>query len=190
MNAAELEISEMLGWLKGAAVYGMGHLEIAKGLIAAQAGETAGVAPTFFKLTLDAHLQAAQMYIAKLYDKQRHAVTVKAVVKRAERSEADFPSAKPERVRQIVQIAHSAIAGIEKTLDSLEIRRNEYLAHLAPETIRDLESMNCRAALTIGDLDFVFVETTNILNLFSQAFDGTLSIPRLPGWDDYKNVLK
>jgi hypothetical protein len=189
LNAAELGIGELLGWLKGQAVYGRTHLEIAKGLAAAQA-ETARVAPTFFDLTLEAHLQAAQMYVAKLYDKQADAVTVKTLLDRTERLAATFPSAKPERVREIVQIALSTIAELEPKLDAVQIRRNEYLAHLDPGTIRNIDSMNRRAALTIADLDFILVETTNILNLFSQAFDGTLSTPMLTGFDDYKNVLK
>lgn len=188
VNAAELGIGEMLGWLKGMAVYGKTHLEIAKGLTAAQA-ETARVAPMFFELTLEAHLQAAQMYLAKLYDKQRKA-TVEGLVKRAGRSEAAFRSAKPERVREIVQIVGSLIDKLKPKLKAVEIRRNEYLAHLDPGTIRDLDSMNSRAALTISDLDCAFMETTNILNQFSQALDGTLLIPMLPGSDDYKNVLK
>lgn len=188
MNAADLGIREMLAWLKGEAAYGRTHLEIAKGLVAAEA-ETARVAPTFFSLTLDAHVQAAQMYVAKLYDKKREAVTVKMLVERAGRSEGAFPSAKPERVREIVQDARAAIAQLKPKLKAVEIRRNEYLAHLAPATICDIGSMNDRAKLAISDLDFALLETTNILNQFSQALDTTLSSPILFGSDDYEKVL-
>lgn len=130
------------------------------------------------------------MYAAKLYDKQREAVTVKMLVERAGRSEGGFPSAKPEKVREIVQNARATIAELKPKLDAVEIRRNEYLAHLAPGTIHDVGSMIDRAKLTISDLDFALLETTNILNLLSQALDRTLSIPMLPGSDDYKNALK
>ena len=188
-GASELGIGEMLNSLKGQAVDGRTHLEIARGLLAAGA-EIARVAPIFFELTLDAHLHMAQMYLAKLYDKQREAVTVEALVKRADQSAAAFPSAKPERIREIVQIARSLIDELRPKLKAIEIRRNEYLAHLDPGTIRDLGSMNRRAGLTISDLDSALVETTNILNLFSQALDGTVSIPMLYGSEDYKNVLK
>jgi hypothetical protein len=50
--------------------------------------------------------------------------------------------------------------------------------------------MHARAALTIADLDDVLVETTNILNIFSQLLDGTLSVPMLPGSDDYQVILE
>jgi hypothetical protein len=84
-------------------------------------------------------------------------VTVELFVGKAAKSEARFSCAKPRDVRGAVAIARSMITNLEPSLEALQIRRNEYLAHLEPMTIIDIASMPTRAALTIADLDFVLV---------------------------------
>jgi AbiU2 len=188
-NNTALRIEEMLTALKSLAIYGKTHLDIAKGLIVAKL-DTGSIAPRFFEMTLDAHLQAAQMYAAKLYDKNSESVTVELLVRKADRSEARFSCAKPQDVRGAVEIARLMITNLKPILAAVQIRRNEYLAHLDPRTVIDIASMHARAALTIADLDRVLEDTMTILNLFSQLLNGTLSIPVLPGGDDYKVILK
>jgi hypothetical protein len=189
VNTTDLTIEDMLAALKAQAIHGRMHLDIAKGLIAAKS-DIASIAPIFFEMTLEAHLQAAQMYSAKLHDKKSKPVKVDSLVRKAARSEASFPFAAPQEVRRTIEIACQMVDDLKPHLEAVQTRRNEYLAHLAPSTVIDIASLNARAALTIDDLDFVLVQTTNILNLFSQMLDGTVSIPTLPGNDDYKVILK
>jgi hypothetical protein len=189
MDSTNLKIEKMLAALKAQAIYGRTHLYIARGLVASKPS-IGDIAPRFFEMTLDAHLQAAQLYAAKLYDKQSKSVKVLSFIEKAARSEAKFPLATPSEVRQTVEIAIQMMSNLEPTLDAVQIRRNEYLAHLAPTTVIDIASMHDRAALTISDLDFVFVETTNILNMFSQMIDGAISVPTLPDSDDFEVVLR
>jgi hypothetical protein len=189
MNSTDLRIESMLTALKAQGIFGRTHLYIAKGLIAAKS-TVLTIAPKFFEMTLDAHLQAVQIYAAKLYDKNSKSVTVELFVRKAARSEAHFLCAKPSDVRGAVEIARLMITNLKPSLEALQIRRNEYLAHVDPMTVIDIASMHVRAALTIADLDSVLVETTNILNLFSQLLDGTLSVPMLQGADDYEVILK
>jgi hypothetical protein len=188
-NKTDLGIEEMLAALRSQAMYGRTHLYIAKGLMREKA-DTEKLTPTFFGLTLDAHLQTAQMYAAKLYDKPSESVTVRSLLKKADMSAGRFPCATPQEVRNKVAIARLMMSTLEPIVEAIQIRRNEYLAHLAPQTVIDLGDLYVRSALTVDGLDEVLVETTNILNLFSQMLDGTLSASMLQGSEDYNVVLK
>lgn len=171
-------------------IVGRTHLGIAKRLREADPA-VIPAAQTFFTLTHNAHLDAAQMYAAKLYDKTRNAITISTVLDKAERVAGTFPhKTPPQNVRSIVAAARRRIQEFEKTLDVIENRRNEYLAHLHVNAIIDREGIFNRAELTFDDLDELFVETVNILNDISQMYNGTLAVPALPNADDCENIFR
>ena len=111
-------------------------------------------------------------------------------MKKAGRSEERFPNATPQEAREKVSTARLLISQLGPVVEAVQIRRNEYLAHLDPRTVFDLSSMYERSKLTVKDLDDVLVQSTNVLNLFSQMIDRTISVPTLPGSGDCGAVLK
>lgn len=169
-------------------VYGRTHLQIAKAIRAADP-VVIHTAKTFFGLSHYAHLDAAQMYAAKLHDKTRDAITVRTALDEAERLAGTFPNVSSEQVRTVVAASRAMLKEFEKILAAIEGRRNEYLAHLDAKTISDPTSLNTRAALTIDQLDQLFVETGNILNDISQLHHGTFSVLELLDSQDYENVF-
>ena len=188
-NSARPSLEQIVNSLTGEVIFGRTHLKIAKAIRAADP-VVVHTARTFFGLTHDAHMDAAQMYAAKLYDKAQRTITVRSALAEAERVAGSFSNASAQEVREIVAAAEVQIGGFEKTLSVLEDRRNEYLAHLDPKTILDPTDLNSRATLTMSELDDLFVETGNILNDISQFHHGSLSALELVDSDDYKNALQ
>lgn len=188
-DAKQPSLQEILTSLITEVVWGRTHLKIAKAIRAADPA-VIHTAPTFFGLTCDAHLDAAQLYAAKLHDKTRGSITIKSALDEAERIAGTFSDSSAQEVRRTIASAKAQLVDFEKTLSSIETRRNEYLAHVDPQTILDPTALNDRAALTIDELEHLFVETGNILNDISQLRDGTLSVLELADSEDYTTAFR
>lgn len=182
-------LQEILTSLMNEVVWGRTHLKIAKAIRAVDP-VVIHTAQTFFGLTQDAHLFAAQMYAAKLHDRTRGPITIKSALEEAERLAGTFACGSAEQVRKTVAAAHAQLAGFDKVLAAIEERRNEYLAHVDARSIVDPTALDKTAALTIDELDHLFVETGNILNDISQLRDGTLAVLELVDSGDYENAFR
>jgi hypothetical protein len=189
MGTESPSLKQMMSSLITEVIWGRTHLKIAKAIRSADPA-VIHTAQTFFGLTHDAHLDAAQMYAVKLHDRTREAVTVKSVLAEAERVAGTFSNGSAEEVRKVVAAAKAQLVGLDHTLSALEARRNEYLAHVDRNTILDPTSLNSRAALTINDLDDLLVETGNILNDISQLYDASLSVLELTDSEDYTTAFR
>jgi len=94
-------LEAILAALMNEVVFGRTHLKIARAIRAADP-VVVHAAQTFFGLTQDAHLEAAQMYAAKLYDKTQRSVTVKSVLAEANRLAGSFFHCSAEEVRTVM----------------------------------------------------------------------------------------
>lgn len=182
-------LEQLLMALTREVVVGRTHLEIAKRIRETDPAVMA-TALTFFGLTHNAHLDAAQMIAAKLYDNTKNAITVRSVLDAAERVAGTFPHASAQDVRLIVGAAKKQIEEFENILTVLDARRNEYLAHIDVNTVIDRKEIFNRTKLTFDELDQLFIDTLNILNDISQWYIGTLAVPALPDSDDCENVFR
>src|SRR5258708_5294703 len=188
-NGERPSLEQILNVLKAEVIWGRTHLRIAKAIRAADP-VVIHTARTFFAMTHEAHLFAAQMYAAKLHDRTRGATTIRSALTEAERVAGTFPNASAQEVRLIVGAAKAQLVEFEKILAALEDRRNEYLSHVGTETILDPTALNSKAALTIDELDHLLLETGNILNDISQGRDGTFSTLALLDSDDYATAFR
>lgn len=182
-------LQQIVNSLLAEVIFGRTHLKIAKEIRAADP-VVVHTAKTFFGLTHDAHIDAAQMYAAKLHDKTRGTITVRSALDEADRLAGSFVGTSAEQVRKIVEASRLQLKEFEATLSTLEDRRNEYLAHLDRNTVLDPTELNTRATLTIDDLDHLFVETGNILNDISQIQDGSFSVLEMLDADDCTNAFQ
>lgn len=183
------DLGQMLQSLMVEVIWGRTHLKLARAIRQADPA-IIHTAPTFFGLTCDAHLDAAQLYAAKLYDRTKGPITVKSALLEADRIAGRFSHTSAEEVRTTVAAAQAQIVEFKEILSAVEDRRNEYLAHVAPETILDPAALNSRAALTIDELHHLFVETGNILNSISQLYQGTLSVLEVLDSNDYTTAFR
>jgi hypothetical protein len=128
-----------------------------------------GAAPTFFGLTTDGSIDLAQMAIARLYD--RKGVTVRRMLDEAKLQIKSFKKGTPQQVIAVIAKSKTAVLNLEPVLTAIRDRRNKWLAHLDPETVRDPQALSINAKLTFGDLDRAFEETEKILGWLDGLFD-------------------
>ena len=123
------DVKQLLNALMREVLLGNTHLSIANGLREADPVvlDTAGV---FFGLTLTAHLEAAQMYAAKLFDTHRGAETIETLLSTAGRNTQLFANGSPQEVRAAVRSAKHRVRGLGRVMKAVRLRRNKMLAHL------------------------------------------------------------
>src|SRR2546422_581612 len=130
------DLKQLLRALANEVTFGNAHLRIVTGLRDADP-TVRGTASYFFGLTIRAHLEAAQMYAAKLFDTDPGAETIHTLLRTAEKNPRLFTNGNPQEVNSAVRAATQQVIGVEPVLKAVRIRRNKALAHLDPETVRD-----------------------------------------------------
>jgi hypothetical protein len=188
MGSTKPTLSEILNSLKQEVVFGKAYLNIAKGLgkadpVVLSSGQT------FFGLTIEASLHMSQMYAAKLYDTTSGSITVQSLLKTARLEVKSFKYGNPQEVLSAAETAEKRISGLDTILKSIKARRNQSLAHLDPQTVKDPAGLASRAKLTFEDLNKLFADTGAILNEVSRLWEDLTSSMRLIDDDDYTGAL-
>src|SRR6266446_5358506 len=189
MIVSKPTLKQILDVLKRQVLVGKSYLDLAKGLLEADAA-IRDTAPTFFGLTIDGSLELAQMTIARLYDDAtRGSVTIRRMLVRAAEEVASFQRGDEHSVRAEIAKRKAAIVALGPVLESIRQRRNEWLVHLDPRTVTNPASLSAKAKLSIPDLECVFKETEDILLKLSSLYEGVIVELQFLGGDDYKMAL-
>jgi AbiU2 len=183
----KLTFEQVLSAVEQQILFGKTFLGIAKGLLAAEP-VVFGAAPTFFGLTSRGSIDLAQMAIARLYD--RKGVTVPSMLVEAKLHIKSFQKGDPQQVIEEIAKSETAVLNLKPVLTAIRDRRNKWLAHLDPETVRDPQALSTKAKLTIEDLDRAFEETEKILSRIEGLFNGKVGPIRFVGGDDYRGLLE
>lgn len=179
---------EMLAMLMTHVMYGRAHFAIAKGLIGANK-TIIGAAPTFFAITRDAHADLTVLTAARIFDRQRGAVSIHALLSSALKQAGTFKYGTSAEVRKAVEEANVRVKKLEAILAAITTRRNQTMAHMDPSAIVDSEEYLRGGLVSYRQIDGLFDETELILNRFSRLFRGD-SIPLyFADADDYKQAL-
>lgn len=181
-------LKQVLDALKNQVLFGKSYLELAKGLVGADPVITQ-VSQTFFGLTMAGSLKHAQMAIARLYDKTAGSVTVQRMLTQANMEVSSFQRGEKQEVTEAIKKHNQTVIALEPVLEAIRIRRNEWLAHLDPQTVVNPKAFAEKAKLTIPDLDRAFEQTENILIDLSSLYDGTFGELKFIDGDDYKTAL-
>jgi hypothetical protein len=133
-----LDIGRTLRELFGEVRNGTAHLNAAKSL--AKASEShpiiMRVSPLFFTLTTRAHLYAAQLCAARLFDTHDDCAGIWWLLKQAKQRPGEFnhrtTSKRDETIREIEQTCNDK----QSVLAAIKCRRDRWLTHLDKRTIR------------------------------------------------------
>lgn len=190
-DQSEDELTKVLQRLIQEVVLGKAHLKIWRGLAEALAKkpEVSKTAPTFFGLTLQAHLEAALLHAAKLFDTHRQAMTIKAMLELAEKQADRFQNATREEVQQYSGKARGEMVELEKSLRAVRSRRNKVIAHLDPMAVLNPQKVTEGGKLTIEELQTLYKAAAEILNNISASYRGVTSLTELVDQDDYENAV-
>jgi hypothetical protein len=161
-----LDISKALRSLFSEVISGTAHLNAAKSL--AEAAKSHPVvmraSPSFFNLTIHAHLEAAQLCAAKLFDTHDDCAGILWLLKQAKHRRDEFSFRTADELDEAIKEAERLCAAKASELTALKHRRDRWLAHLDKKTIRDPEQFAKGTKLTYPELEDLFVSAGQILN--------------------------
>jgi AbiU2 len=181
-------LKQILDALKKQVLVGRTYLNTSQGLLNADP-VLLQTAPTFFGMAIDGNLELAQMAVARLYDATRNTMSVPKMLKRADQEAGTFKRADAPEVRKAVAECEKIVEGLAPVIESINERRNGWLAHLDPSTIADPAGLSTRANLTFPDLQKGFKDTEEIILKISSLYEGVIGGLRYIGDDDYHVAL-
>lgn len=185
---SKLAIKQILDALVGEVREGKTYVGIARALLAVEPA-VFFTASTFFGSMLDGCVMLAQMTVARLYDEDAGAVTIRMMLDEARAQVSSFQRGDHQQVSEAIVRSKDMVDAIEPALISIRCRRNEWLAHLDSRTVRDPKALATKAKLSMEDLERAFEQTETIIKDFTRLYDGTIGAIRFAGDDDYTAVF-
>jgi len=162
---APLDIGNAIHELVNQVTIGTAHLSFAKSVAAATNSHPVilSVSPHFFVMTTNAHLECAQLYAAKLFDKPRDCASIPWLLEQARNRPQAFANATITELGVAIQGAEAISSAQDPLLTSLKHRRDRWLAHLDRKTVKDQATFAENAKLTFKELEGIFAAATEIL---------------------------
>lgn len=185
-----VKFQQILAWLMTEVMFGKAHYEIVRGLGRRDPTASAAfrTAPRFFSLTVGAHADAAQMTVARIYDRTS-AASIHKLFSAALQEAETFTYASPKDVQKAVQESQDAIRTIEQALKAIRTRRNQTMAHLDSRPFADPAGYVKGGMVSYRQLDELFKTTSRILNRFSLLHRGAEFPLVLKDCTDYERVI-
>jgi AbiU2 len=186
-----LDFGRALYGLFQQAIYGVAHLNAAKSILEARRMHPALLAasPLFFDLTTLAHLDAAQLYAAKLFEegKRNQSVTIPWLLEQAKQHRREFSQRTHDEQDEGIKEAEQVYFATSTLTAVLKHRRDKWLAHLDKQAVTNPEKVTAYAKLTISQLEGLLACATAILNTLADlcAQPGFLIHP-----DDYNDLSR
>jgi hypothetical protein len=173
------------------AIYGRSHLRIAQGLSekAKEDVRVLNVAPTFFSLTFQAHMESAFLRAAKLFDESKGATSLYSMLNDAEMVAGSFKCLTPANARAKIAAARTEIEGLQVTLDSVRTIRHKRIAHLDGGNIRKPKELAEQAKVTIEELERVLETAGRIVSQIRGDYNECESLNQFIDAGDYAKML-
>jgi hypothetical protein len=187
-----LEIGKALYGLFKEVIIGTAHLTIAKNLAAASKSHRImmSASPSFFGMTIDAHLESAQLYAAKLFDEHDDCASIPWLLTQAKNRHHEFKNSNATELDEAIREARQVCVAKASVLAALKHRRDRWLTHLDRKTIRDPAQFAQHAKLTYTELEDLFNAAIGILNEMAD-------LQRVPSlfigggdYDDFSHTLE
>jgi AbiU2 len=183
------EFKKIFEHVRDLVLYGDAHLRIWEGLAKEINRENAVVgntAPTFFGLTLEAHLDRALLNAAKTFDGHRDALNLRKVLNCAGESKRTLAGKNEKRLSELFPEAERQLKEIEANLSAIQTRRDKMIAHLDRKTISDPQKVIADSRITLDQLKEVYAVAWKIIQEVSTIFWNETPLLPLADVDDYE----
>jgi hypothetical protein len=165
------------------------HLAICEGL-AGMDPFIGNHAPVFFMYTFYGHLYSAQMYANKLFDSHPSAITVPKLLEMARIKSSKFKHGTEKDVLAYIREAEAHIRKqLKPTIEVLNRRRNQFLAHISPELVFERDKLRRAKAVTMPQIREVLYDGGRIVNGLLRMWNNCSNQLRETNRDDYKKVV-
>jgi len=173
-------------------IIGNAHLSLWKRLgkrISGLNNIVANTAPTFLGMTLDAHLCAAFLYAARVFDTHHDALTIHTILRKAGHEMGTLSPKTQKVVRGNLSSAKTKLLALQAIVDSVRTRRDKVLAHLDLKVITHPDEVTRESQISVKELENLFRAAWEILNEISGSFWEITSILDLVDIDDYERPM-
>jgi len=186
-----IKFQQILAWMMTEVMFGRAHYEIVRGLgrrdpvaLAAK-----GVAPRFFDMTLGSHADAAQLTVARIFDRTS-AASIHTLLSAALDEAGTHKHGTPTDVRKAVEDAKATIASLAPTVAAIRTRRNETMAHLDAKPFKDPVGYIQRGRVSYRQMDEIFEKVSTVLTRLSLLYRNAAVPLELEGAKDYERVFE
>ena len=188
-DASALSVEQIIDALRNQIILGLTHLRIGSGLQKADP-VVLQTAHVFFGFTITAHMQAAQMIAARLFDKTGGTVNLRLLLRRLKTNPGPLQNGTSAELRQAIADAAKKLPILDASLHSITKRRNKWLAHTAPQTVANPGLLAQEAPITADELELTFKVAGEILNSITNIKAGATSWFDLVDENDFEWVCK
>jgi hypothetical protein len=171
------------------ALYGDAHLRIWEGLakeISKDNFLVGNTAPTFFGLTLEAHLDRALLNAAKTFDRHRDALNLRKVLNCASEHKRTLTGERQKALTKFFPNAEYQLQEIETKLSAIQTRRDKVIAHLDRKAVSDPQKVIAESQVTLADLKKVYAVAWSIIQEVSTIFWNETPLLPVADVDDYE----
>ena len=173
------------------------HWKMYKSINSAKSGflEEMNEAPTFWCLTINAHLESARVALSRVYDQNKSAVSLRKMLQHVcsnldimayvDPFDPDFERVSKERISRDI----ARCSGSDSLIKTLKIQRDKAIAHIASRPSEQAEvSEN---PLRYGMIEELLERADDMFNFYSVRYDGMSHFVDLreSQHQDYENVL-
>lgn len=167
---------------------GDAHLRIWQGLAEEISRDNfliGNTAPTFFGLTLEAHLERALLNAAKTFDSHKDSLSLGKVLNCAGQNKRVLEEENQKKLARFLPEAERQIGEVESNLSAIQTRRDKIIAHLDRKVASDPQSVIAESNVTLDELKKVYEVAWKIIQEISEIFWD--QVPWLPvvDVDDY-----
>lgn len=135
------------------------------------------LSPTIFAFTRDALLECAVSDLIKLFDTHGDSLSIYKYLNFCDQNKTKlFSTDKQVKIVQAVNEDKLKLKNKENDLNNLKAWRDKRLYHLDKKYAGDLNKVFRDFNLTIGQIEDLFLLTKDILNRYSNFYDGSSSI--------------
>jgi len=186
-----IKFQQILAWMMTEVMFGRAHYEIVRGMGRRDSVALAakGVAPRFFDMTLGSHADAAQLTVARIFDRTS-AASIHTLLSSALNEAGTFKHGTAADVRKAVEDAKVTIAALAPTVAAVRTRRNETVAHLDAKPFKDPAGYVTRGRLSYGQMDGLFEQVSVVLTRLSLLYRNAAVPFELEGARDYERVFE
>jgi AbiU2 len=183
-----LRFQQILAWLMTEVMFSRAHFTITRGLGRSDRAAVLATAPRFFKMTLGAHADSAQLAASRIFDRTGDA-SIYRLLSSALKEAGTFKQGTATQVRKLVDESKAFVAALEPIVTAVRTRRNQTIAHADARPMVDPNRYKKAGRVSYRELEGLFEQTGVILNKFSLLYQGTSAVLDLADAKDYDQAL-
>ncbi|MCS3783883.1 hypothetical protein [Salinibacter ruber] len=166
MSTAREHISERVDYLQNECLKGLLHYRIWNqiGDSILESEHLQDRFRLFFQMTLSAHLDCATLYLNRLLDKSSGSVSIRTLLRRAEKHPEAFDNADSQEVQEIVDHGLSRLDDNRERIMNLREQRRRHFVHLDSSAIPSFDEVYEDNPLERRDIYELLELIANILN--------------------------